>query len=121
MPKAGKFSKPQSLSDRVVLITGATAGIGEACAWRFADAGSRLILVGRRAERLESLKSELVEEYPDLKVHCEAMSVTDLPAVEALPESLPEGFKNVEILVNNAGLALGVNPVYENSVQTLLQ
>lgn len=115
--KAGKFSKAQSLSDRIVLITGATAGIGSACAWRFADEGSKLILVGRRGERLELLKKELIEEYPNLKVHCEAMSVTDLPAVEALPESLPEEFKNVEILVNNAGLALGVNPVYENTMK----
>jgi 3-hydroxy acid dehydrogenase / malonic semialdehyde reductase len=113
---AKKRSHAQSLADRVVMITGATAGIGSACAWRFAEGGSRLILVGRRGDRLEALKSELLLEFPQLKVHCEAMSVTDLPAVAALPYKLPVDFQSVEVLVNNAGLALGVNPVYENSV-----
>lgn len=114
--KLSKLSTKQSLGDKVVLITGATAGIGSACAWRFADEGSKLILIGRRGDRLEELKSELIEEYPTLKIHCEAMSVTDLPAVEALPNKLPDEFKAVNVLVNNAGLALGVNPVYENTM-----
>ena len=114
---ARKRSHAQRLKDRVVLITGASSGIGAACAWRFAEDGSRLVLVGRREDRLKSLKDELTSEFPDLKIHLESMSVTDLDAVAALPEALPEDFKAVEVMVNNAGLALGVNPVYENTME----
>ena len=55
----GAFYRPYSIRDKVVLITGASAGIGEACAWRFADAGSKLVLVARRTQRLAALKSAI--------------------------------------------------------------
>lgn len=110
-------SAPISLANRVVLITGATAGIGEACAWRFAEHGSKLVLVGRRDDRLSSLKKDLVKAYPDLDVHTVALSVSDTEAVAALPSKLPDKFKNVEVLVNNAGLALGVSAVDTNSIE----
>jgi NADP-dependent 3-hydroxy acid dehydrogenase YdfG len=89
------------------LITGASAGIGEACAWRFAEEGSRLILIGRRADRLKELKDKIQKEYPEVKCHCEPLSVIDIEKVMALPETLPDDFKKVDIIVNNAGLALG--------------
>lgn len=107
---------PTSLKDKVVLITGANVGIGEACARQFAAQKSRLILVGRRKEKLDELKTSLLSEDPSLKVLTVAMSVTDYDAVAALPASLPKDFANVSILVNNAGLALGVTPVDKNSI-----
>lgn len=110
-------STPISLANKVVLITGATAGIGEACAWQFAEQGSRLVLVGRREDRLASLKKNLIKEFPALKVHTVAMSVADTDAVAALPKKLPADFRDVEVLVNNAGLALGVTAVDANSIE----
>lgn len=110
-------SKLTSLKDCVVLITGATAGIGEACAWRFADLGSKLVLVGRREERLRMLKNDLLSNYPELDVHTVALSVSDTETVVALPAQLPEKFANVEVLINNAGLGIGVGAADEISVQ----
>ena len=109
-------TQPLSAKEKVVLITGATAGIGESCAWRFAEEGSKLVLIGRRENRLQQLKKDIISSYPSAQVHTVAMSVTDLSAVAALPNNLPAQFKSVDILVNNAGLALGVTAVDENSV-----
>lgn len=65
---------------------------------------------------LDALSKDIREAYPSSKIHSVAMSVTDYDAVAALPRSLPEDFQAVEVLVNNAGLALGVNPVDKNSI-----
>jgi len=100
-----------------VLITGATSGIGESCAYRFAAEDAKLILIGRRADRLLSLKKRLQDEYKGLRVHTEAMSVTDTARVMSLPDNLPEDLKCVDVLVNNAGLALGVTSVENNSLE----
>jgi NADP-dependent 3-hydroxy acid dehydrogenase YdfG len=107
---------PLSLKNQVVLITGATAGIGASCAWQFAEEGCHLILVGRRDDRLQSLKKEITQAFPEVDVHTVAMSVTDFDKVAELPKNLPEKFRNVDILVNNAGLALGVTPAESNDV-----
>ena len=88
----------------VVLVTGATSGIGEACAWRFAEAGCKLVLTGRRAQRLDSLKASIEARYEGVAVTCVTMDVTDLERVAALPGALLP--LEVDILVNNAGLAL---------------
>jgi 3-hydroxy acid dehydrogenase/malonic semialdehyde reductase len=101
----------------VVLITGATAGIGMACAWQFAEQGSKLILLGRREDRLEELKKAITTEYPDVKVLTVAMSVTDKQKVAELPSVLPSEFSKVYCLVNNAGLVLGVSTVEGNNVE----
>ena len=88
-----------------ILVTGATAGFGAAFTRRFARDGHRVIAAGRRAERLDGLRAELgdaVLPFP--------LDVTDAAAVAALPGSLPEGWRQVDVLVNNAGLALGVGP-----------
>ena len=111
-----------SVADEVVLITGATAGIGEACAYRFAEAGARLVLLGRRAERLSALQESLASKY-GTQSHTVQLDVQDLDAVAALPETLPASFAAVSVLVNNAGLALGVSPAEANdmaSVTTML-
>jgi hypothetical protein len=108
---------PTDLKDKVVLITGATAGIGMACAWQFAELGSKLILLGRREDRLEELKKAIVDEYPAVKVLVVAMSVTDKQKVAELPTTLPSEFSKVYCLVNNAGLVLGVSSVEGNNVE----
>lgn len=107
---------PLDLTNKVVLITGASSGIGAACAWQFAEEGCHLVLIGRRDDRLQQLKKEITTSYPKVDVHTVAMSVTDLEKVAALPKSLPGKFHDVDILLNNAGLALGVTPADLNDV-----
>ncbi|GAB4183508.1 MAG: SDR family oxidoreductase [Thalassobaculales bacterium] len=94
------------MTQKSVLITGATAGFGAATARRFAAAGWRLVLAGRRAERLEALKAELA----GVPVHTIALDVRDRAAVQAAFAGLPAEFAALDVLVNNAGLALGTEP-----------
>jgi len=89
----------------IVFITGATAGFGLAIARRFAADGARIIAAGRRTERLEALSAELGAAVLPLQ-----LDVRDRAAVEAAVSSLPEDWAAVDLLVNNAGLALGLNP-----------
>ena len=97
---------------KTVLITGATAGIGRATAERFAQEGHRLILTGRRAERLAKLEAEL-----DTDVLTLAFDVRDRQTVRRVFNELPDGWQPIDILVNNAGLARGKEAVPENSDQ----
>ncbi|WP_110667760.1 SDR family NAD(P)-dependent oxidoreductase [Salinicola halophilus] len=94
----------------VVFITGATSGFGRACAERFADAGWALVLTGRREERLASLKASLESRVP---VHTATLDVRERDSVAEVVASLPEAFRAVKVLVNNAGLALGAGPAQE--------
>lgn len=94
----------------VAFITGATSGFGRACAYRFAEAGWALVLTGRRQERLEAVKQDLEDQVP---VHVASLDVRDRTAVTQMVEALPEAFKAVKVLVNNAGLALGAGPAQE--------
>ena len=89
-----------------VFITGASSGFGAATARRFAKDGAKLILCGRRTDRLESLKAELKES----KVHVLTLDVGNREKVIKAVESLPAEFADVDILVNNAGSAQGLNP-----------
>jgi 3-hydroxy acid dehydrogenase/malonic semialdehyde reductase len=91
-----------------VLITGATAGFGEAIARRFIHDGHRVIATGRRADRLAALQKDLGANLMPF-----ALDVTDAAAAGALPGSLPEGWQEVDVLVNNAGLALGTAPAFQ--------
>ncbi|RKG79436.1 SDR family NAD(P)-dependent oxidoreductase [Corallococcus sp. CA049B] len=88
-----------------VLVTGATAGIGQAIARRFVKEGARVIATGRRSDRLDALKAELGERLLPV-----TLDVTDKAAVKAAFASLPADFAQVDVLVNNAGLALGMEP-----------
>ena len=90
----------------IVLVTGATAGFGTAIARRFAADGARVIAAGRRAERLEALKAELGAD----KVLPLVLDVRDRAAVMKAVEGLPAEWAAVDVLVNNAGLALGLDP-----------
>jgi serine 3-dehydrogenase len=91
------------------LITGATAGIGAASARRFVAAGWKVIVTGRRAERLEALVGELGAE----KVHAISFDMRDEDAIDAALAELPADFADVDLLINNAGLALGTAPAQQ--------
>jgi serine 3-dehydrogenase len=94
---------------KTVLITGATSGIGEAAARKFAAAGWRVIATGRRSERLDALVASLNPE----RGHPAAFDVTDEPARDAALAALPEGFRDIDLLINNAGMALGTKPAQQ--------
>jgi serine 3-dehydrogenase len=91
---------------KVVLITGATSGIGRAAVHAFAAAGWRVIATGRRAERLQTLVAEIGAD----KVHTAAFDVRDEGARDVALAALPEDLRAIDLLINNAGLALGINP-----------
>ncbi len=95
-----------------VLITGATAGFGEAMARRFVHDGHRVIAAGRRAGRLDALAHELGDA-----LLASPLDMADAAAIAALPGSLPEGWRAVDVLVNNAGLALGTAPAFQASLE----
>lgn len=98
---------------KTVLITGATSGFGAAAVERFAGAGWRVIATGRRAERLQPL----VDRFGADKVHAAAFDVRDEAAMEAALSALPEDFRGIDVLINNAGLALGTAPAQNASLQ----
>lgn len=97
---------------KTVLITGATAGIGEAAARAFAGAGWRVIATGRRRARLEALVADLGSEA----VHGACFDVRDEPARNAALAALPADFGGIDLLINNAGLALGTGPADQADV-----
>lgn len=99
---------------QIALITGATSGFGAACARRFAAEGWRLILCGRRQERLDELRAELAATAP---VHTFPLDVRDEAAVNAAVAELPAEFAEIDLLVNNAGLALGLEPAHRCDMQ----
>lgn len=93
---------------QIAFITGATSGIGEACARRFLAAGYRVIATGRNSARLEALKAKFADDVLTL-----AFDVRDREATRAAMAALPADWAEVDVLVNNAGLALGLEPEYE--------
>ena len=95
---------------KIALITGATAGFGEATARRLAAEGFNLIITGRREERLEELKKSLIAEYK-IEILPLCFDVREIQQVEKHLGNLPENWQNIDVLVNNAGLAVGLNPV----------
>ncbi len=114
-PEASVPEMPQEGQAQVltVLITGATSGIGLATAEVFARHGHRLLLVGRRAERLEALRERFAAEYPKATVLTLPFDVRDAAAVAEYLEHLPEGWDEIDVLINNAGLAKGLAPIHE--------
>lgn len=98
---------------KTILITGASSGFGAACAEKFAESGCNLVLLARRLERLQNLQSELQEKCA---VHIGELDVTDTQAVSTVLNSLPEDFKNIDVLINNAGLALGLEAAHAASM-----
>ncbi|ABP33593.1 SDR family NAD(P)-dependent oxidoreductase [Polynucleobacter asymbioticus] len=98
--------------EHTVLVTGATAGFGEATARRFLAHGHKVIAVGRRIERLEALKASLPVDQQK-KLLTMVVDVCDAAKVDVLASALPADFANVSVLVNNAGLALGLEPAHK--------
>lgn len=101
--------------NKIVLITGASAGIGEATARIFAENGWNIIITGRREERLDKLKNEL--EKDGVKVLPLSFDVRDQTAVSKAINSIPNEWSKIDILVNNAGLAAGFGPIDEGEIK----
>ncbi|MBL7941458.1 MAG: SDR family oxidoreductase [Flavobacteriales bacterium] len=100
------------MSAPIILVTGATSGFGQAIARLFARQGYRIIITGRRAERLQSLAVELKNEHHS-EVTFLCFDVRNREEVDAAIAGLPDEWKTIDVLVNNAGLALGREPVHE--------
>ena len=101
---------------KIVVITGATAGIGKATADIFAANGYRLILTGRRSERLEDLKAEYESKY-QAEVLIKTFDVRDPFSIDEMMNNLEEAWQDIDILINNAGLAKGLEPIHEGKLE----
>lgn len=101
------------MNQKIVLITGATSGIGEACARKFAQGGYALILTGRKADKLEALSEELQQKGVKTKIL--VFDVRDREAARKAVESLEDQWKQIDVLINNAGLALGLDKEYQGN------
>ena len=101
--------------NKTVLITGATSGIGLGCARKFAKNGDRLILTGRNEQRLTEIRKELTEK--GTQVVTMAFDVRDSKKAQQLMSQLPQEWQDIDVLVNNAGLALGLEPEYEGNLE----
>lgn len=98
------------MSSKTIMITGATSGFGAACSHVFAHEENRLVLVGRRTDKLLQLQKELSDR---IEVHVVNIDVRDRTAVDTVIFDLPEKFQKIDLLVNNAGLALGLEPAWQ--------
>lgn len=101
-------------SDRLVFVTGASSGIGEACAEAFARMGARLLLCARRTERLTAVADRLRHEH-DTDIYILTLDVRDDAAVQDALAGLPQAWQTIDVLVNNAGLSRGLDPAYANT------
>lgn len=104
------------LSGKIVLVTGASSGIGRATALAFAREGAKIAVCARREERLESLKGEL-SQAGSAAIHTFALDVTNRASVEETLAGLPPEWRAIDVLVNNAGLSRGLTKVYEDDPQ----
>jgi 3-hydroxy acid dehydrogenase / malonic semialdehyde reductase len=102
-----------SLQNKIILITGASSGIGAACAKVFADAGARLILASRRIEKLQQLATTL--QLTSQTSYLVQLDVRDRIAVESAISTLPSQWSNIDILINNAGLSRGLDKLHEGN------
>ncbi|TXF88408.1 SDR family NAD(P)-dependent oxidoreductase [Neolewinella aurantiaca] len=114
-PTPAPAPAPPKGAGKTVLITGATSGIGRATARCLAVEGFRLILIGRRNERLEELGEELLNAH-QTETLLIPLDVTDREAVSSLPARLAGAWQNIDVLVNNAGKAKGVDPIHEGQL-----
>ncbi|MCC5614066.1 SDR family oxidoreductase [Nostoc sp. CHAB 5836] len=105
-----------SLENKIILITGASSGIGTACARIFAGAGGKLILAARRLERLQQLADTLSKDF-STEIHLLQLDVRDRSAVAEAISTLPPTWSEIDILINNAGLSRGLDKLHEGSFQ----
>ena len=101
--------------DKIVLITGASSGIGEGCARKFASEGARLILNARSVDKLEALAKDLKEKF-GTQTYILPFDVRDRKAASEALASLPEEWQAIDILINNAGLVIGVDKEHEGDL-----
>ncbi len=104
-------------ADTVVMVTGASSGIGKSIAQQFIINGYKVIITARRAERLENLKKEMESEFEETQIYCLPFDVCNIEAVKNALSILPEDWSGVDILINNAGLAKGFAPVQEGNIE----
>jgi NADP-dependent 3-hydroxy acid dehydrogenase YdfG len=95
---------------KTILITGATSGIGKACAEKFAACGCNIIITGRRIELLQNLADKLKKQY-NTNVFCSSFDIKEAEQVAMALSTLPAKMKNIDVLINNAGLAVGLNTI----------
>ena len=100
--------------NKIVLITGATSGIGLGCARKFAENGDKVILTGRNEQRLTEIRKKLTDQGAEVLTL--AFDVRDREKAKKYIDDLPEEWKQIDVLVNNAGLALGLEPEYEGNL-----
>ncbi|MEH2083854.1 MAG: SDR family oxidoreductase [Nostoc sp.] len=105
-----------SLQNQIILITGASSGIGTACARIFAGAGAKLILAARRLERLQQLADTLSKDL-STEIYLLQLDVRDRSAVESAIATLPSAWSDIDILINNAGLSRGLDKLHEANFQ----
>jgi serine 3-dehydrogenase len=105
-----------TLKDKLVFITGASSGIGQAAARAFATEGAKLLLCARRIDRLKELERELKKEHPFQNVLSIQLDVRNQKEVEETIEKLPEEWKQIDILLNSAGLSRGLDKLQEGSI-----
>jgi 3-hydroxy acid dehydrogenase/malonic semialdehyde reductase len=98
---------------KTILITGATSGFGLACARRFASEGWQIIISGRRSKRLQAV----ADEFPEIPIHRVSLDIRERKQIESMVAGLPDRFRNIDVLLNNAGLALGISPAQESSLE----
>ncbi|HLB56205.1 MAG TPA: SDR family oxidoreductase [Coxiellaceae bacterium] len=103
------------LKNKIVLITGASSGIGAACAGQFAKAGAKLILCARRIKIINELAEQLTKKF-QTEIICVELDVKNYSEIKKQLSTLPEKFKNIDILINNAGLAAGRDAVQNADV-----
>ena len=105
-----------NLKDKIVFITGASSGIGKACAEVFAEAGANLILTARRIDKLSELAAKLINDN-HIKVKTIKLDVRNYAEVKVTISSLEDDWKEIDILINNAGLARGFDKIYEGKIE----
>jgi NADP-dependent 3-hydroxy acid dehydrogenase YdfG len=105
-----------SLKDKIVFVTGASSGIGEACVKAFAAEGARLILIARRIERIKKLADTLQSQHK-IKSYVAQLDLRNYEQVKLTIASLPEEWQAIDILVNNAGLALGIEKIQDGVLE----
>jgi len=103
-----------SLKNKIIFITGSNSGIGKACAYKFAKEGARLIISARRLNLIEEVASDLRKEF-NVEVHTFKLDVKNRKDVIKAVQALPEEWKEIHILINNAGLARGFDKFYNDN------
>jgi serine 3-dehydrogenase len=105
-----------SLKEAIVLVTGASSGIGRSCAVKFAEQGGRLILCARRKDRIDELAASLKKNHGTESLTLQ-LDVRDQKAVASAVDNLPDAWKKIDVLVNNAGLSRGLDVLHEGSLR----